>query len=176
MALYRGDFLAGFFLDDSPAFEEWLLLKREWLRREMLQALAALAVAHERQGTYAQAQVYAWRQVELDPPREEAHQQLMRVLALSGRRSEALAQYESCRRLLAEELGVQPSQIHAWVNQVLAQAEKAFEKSSQNGRERTEKAQDQRIEQLQAKIADKNEVIAELMEANVRAKKELGEL
>jgi transposase-like protein len=77
---------------------------------------------------------------------------------------------------LAEELGVQPSQIHAWVNQVLAQAEKAFEKSAHNGRERTEKAKDQRIEQLQAKIADKNEVIAELMEANVRAKKELGEL
>jgi transposase len=77
---------------------------------------------------------------------------------------------------LAEELGVQPSQIHAWVNQVLAQAEKAFEKSAQNGRERTEKAKDQRIEQLQAKITQKNEVIAELMEANVRAKKELGEL
>lgn len=77
---------------------------------------------------------------------------------------------------LAEELGVQPSQIHAWVHQVLAQAEKAFEKSAHNGRERAEKAKDQRIEQLQAKIADKNEVIAELMEANVRAKKELGEL
>ena len=77
---------------------------------------------------------------------------------------------------LAEELGVQPSQIHAWVNQVLAQAEKAFEKSSQNGRERTERAKDQRIEQLQARITQKNEVIAELMEANVRAKKELGEL
>jgi DNA-binding SARP family transcriptional activator len=107
--LYRGDFLTGFFLNDSPAFEEWLLLRREWLRREALQALAALAVYHERAGTYAQAQVYAWRQVELDPAREEAHQQLMRVLALSGRRSEALAQYESCRRLLAEELGVEPS-------------------------------------------------------------------
>ena len=36
--LYHGDFLAGFFLDDSPAFEEWMLLKREWLRREALQA------------------------------------------------------------------------------------------------------------------------------------------
>ena len=77
---------------------------------------------------------------------------------------------------LAEELGVQPSQIHAWVNQVLAQAEKAFEKSQRNGHARTDQAKDRRIEHLQAKIADKNEVIAELMEANVRAKKELGEL
>ncbi len=77
---------------------------------------------------------------------------------------------------LAEELGVQPSQIHAWVNLVLAQAERAFEKSQQNGRARTDKVKDRRIEQLEGKIADKNEVIAELMEANVRAKKELGEL
>ncbi len=36
---------------------------------------------------------------------------------------------------LAEELGVQPSLIHNWVNQVLAQAEKAFEKSPENGRD-----------------------------------------
>lgn len=77
---------------------------------------------------------------------------------------------------LAEEFDLQPSQIHAWVNQVLAQAERAFEKSQQNGRDRTDKAKDRRIEQLEAKITDKNEVIAELMEANVRAKKEHGEL
>jgi predicted ATPase len=32
----------------------------------------------------------------------------MRTLALSGQRSAALAQYETCRRLLAEELGVEP--------------------------------------------------------------------
>jgi transposase-like protein len=79
---------------------------------------------------------------------------------------------------LAEEFGVQPSQIHGWVNLVLSQAEKAFERSATNGRSElaTAKAKDQRIEQLQAKIVPKNEVIAELMEANVLAKKELGEL
>jgi transposase-like protein len=79
---------------------------------------------------------------------------------------------------LAEEFGVQPSQIHGWVNLVLSQAEKAFERSATNGRSElaTVKAKDQRIEQLQAKIVHKNEVIAELMEANVLAKKELGEL
>lgn len=64
-------------------------------------------------------------------------------------------------------IGRSASQIYAWVTLVLAQAEKAFEKSSHNGRERTEKAKDQRIEQLLPKITQKNEVIAELMEANV---------
>jgi transposase-like protein len=78
---------------------------------------------------------------------------------------------------LAEEFGVQPSQIHTWVNQVLAQAEHAFERSANGrGEQAAAKAQEQRIEFLQAKLVQKNEVIAELMEANVQAKKELGEL
>jgi len=75
---------------------------------------------------------------------------------------------------LAEELGIQPSQIHTWVNQVLAQAEKAFERSS--GGRRSEDVHRRRVEQLQAKLVNKNEVIAELMEENVRAKKANGEL
>ena len=75
---------------------------------------------------------------------------------------------------LAEELSIQPSQIHAWVSQVLAQADKAFERSPENGR--SEKVCQRRIEQLEAKLAAKNEVIAELLEENVRAKKESGEL
>jgi transposase len=75
---------------------------------------------------------------------------------------------------LADELGVQPSQIHQWVRQVLDQAAKAFERSP--GRGRAEGAKDRRIEQLEAKLVDKNEVIAELMQENIRSKKECGEL
>jgi predicted ATPase len=109
--LYRGDFLAHFFVEGSPAFEEWLLLKREWLRREALGALQQLTAHHQRQGAYDRAYTYAWRQLELDPLREEAHQQLMSILALRGQRSEALAQYETCRRILADELAVEPSHV-----------------------------------------------------------------
>jgi transposase len=75
---------------------------------------------------------------------------------------------------LAEEFGLQPSQIHTWVNLLLAQADKAFQRTAENGR--AEHAKDRRIEQLQAKLANKNEVIAELLEENVKAKKEAGEL
>jgi DNA-binding SARP family transcriptional activator len=38
--LYRGSFLAQFFLSDSAAFEEWTLLKREWLHRRAAYACA----------------------------------------------------------------------------------------------------------------------------------------
>jgi len=75
---------------------------------------------------------------------------------------------------LAEELQVQPTLIHGWINQVLAQAARAFERSSGHGR--VESAKDARIEHLEAKLAQKNEVIAELMEANVREKKRNGAL
>ena len=75
---------------------------------------------------------------------------------------------------LADEHGVQPSQIHTWVKQVLDQAEKAFERSS--GPRRREQAKNCRIAQLEEKLTTKNEVIAELMEENVKAKKECGEL
>ena len=77
---------------------------------------------------------------------------------------------------LADELGVQPSQIHLWVKQVLDQAEKAFERAGAAGHRRTEAAKDQKIAQLQAKLSQKNEVVAELLQEHVQLKKELGEL
>ncbi len=74
---------------------------------------------------------------------------------------------------LADELGIQPSQIHTWVKQVLDQAEKAFERSG--GPRRKEAGKDARIAQLEEKLTTKNEVISELMEENVKAKKANGE-
>jgi DNA-binding SARP family transcriptional activator/predicted ATPase len=108
VALYRGPLLEGFSLADSAAFEEWLLFKREQLSRQALDALHELVRAYEPGGAYEQALPHAWRQVELEPWREEGYRQLMRLLTLSGRRSEALSQYEKCRRLLRDELGVEP--------------------------------------------------------------------
>lgn len=108
IALYRGSFLEGFFVDESVLFEDWTLLLRERLHRLALDALYDLAACHERRRDYDRARRYARRQVELEPWREEAHQQLMRLLARCGQRSAALAQYDVCRRILADELGVEP--------------------------------------------------------------------
>ena len=57
---------------------------------------------------------------------------------------------------------------------MLDQAEKAFARSG--GQRAPSEAKDRKIEQLEAKLAEKNEVIAELMEENVKAKKANGEL
>lgn len=107
--LYRGDLLAGFFVDSRP-FEEWLVLKREHLHRQAMDAFYQLATHHERYESYDLVQKYAWRQVELETWREEAHRQLMRALALSGQRSAAMAQYQRCCQTLADEMGLEPAQ------------------------------------------------------------------
>jgi predicted ATPase/DNA-binding SARP family transcriptional activator len=108
VALYQGAFLAEFFLPDSAAFEEWALVKREALHRRMVDALERLTAYHERRSQYGQALEYAQRQLALDPWGEELHRQVMRLHVLNGDRSAALAQYESCRRILAAELDVEP--------------------------------------------------------------------
>jgi len=110
VGLCQGGFLEGISLGDSPAFEEWSLLEGEHLQRLLMEALSHLADCLEQRGEYEAALQQRWRRVELDPWQEEAHRDLMRVQALSGRRSAALAQYEHCRRTLAEELGVEPEE------------------------------------------------------------------
>jgi predicted ATPase/DNA-binding SARP family transcriptional activator len=109
LALYRGPFMHGFSLDDSPAFEEWVLFKREQIDRQMIAALRLVAHHEELQGNTEQAQRTILRHLELEPWDERAHRHLMRLLVLDGRRNAALSQYETCRRLLADELDVEPA-------------------------------------------------------------------
>jgi predicted ATPase len=78
------------------------------MHHQVLDALYRLASFYERRGDCEQARRYAAWQLELDPWREEAHQQMMRALALSGQRSAALAQFETCRRVLKKELNAEP--------------------------------------------------------------------
>ena len=109
MALYRGEFLEQFFLGDSDRFEEWALFKREWYHLHVVEALSILARREARRGDIKHAREYVQRQVTLEPWREEAHRYLMRLLVMEGQRSAALMQYEKCRRVLDEELGVEPT-------------------------------------------------------------------
>jgi adenylate cyclase len=109
VSLVRGSFLEGFTLADAAPFEEWLLLRREQLGRQMVEALDSLAAIHEGRGAYEQALTHTRRRVELEPWQEDGQRQLMRLLVGTGRRAEALAQYEAHRRVLAEELSVEPA-------------------------------------------------------------------
>jgi predicted ATPase/DNA-binding SARP family transcriptional activator len=108
--LYKGDFLRGLILGDSSAFEDWVIIQRERRHKRVLNALHILTTHYLQRGLCAQAQKYAQLQVEMEPFREEGHRALMHALACSGQRSAALAQYEACKKHLAEELSVAPTQ------------------------------------------------------------------
>lgn len=107
VALYRGDFMEGFHVLRAAAFEEWVSLTREWLRRLALQAMYALAGYHASGQAYQRSLGYVRRMLVLEPAAEEAHRAMMVLLALSGQRAAALRQYTLCCQAL-EELGAEP--------------------------------------------------------------------
>ena len=109
LALYHGEFLADFALGDSAPFADWALLQRERLHRQAIAALGQLAAHYVRLGQDERAGAALRRQLELDPWREEAYAELMELLARTGRRSEALALYATCRRVMADEFGAEPA-------------------------------------------------------------------
>ncbi len=110
VALYRGEFLEGLSLDGCAEFEIWLVGERERWRQRVIQVLGELITHHGQRGQYQEGLQLAQRLLALEPWRESTHRQVMRLLAYSGQRGAALAQYESCCRVLAEELGVEPSE------------------------------------------------------------------
>jgi DNA-binding SARP family transcriptional activator len=81
---------------------------RERLRELVLQTLYTLSTYHLTRREYAAGLDYITRLLALDSWREEAYRQLMLLLARNGQHNAALAQYQTCYRILAEELGVEP--------------------------------------------------------------------
>jgi predicted ATPase/DNA-binding SARP family transcriptional activator len=110
VARYRGELLHGLSVREAPLFEEWLAGQREHLRERAIAALQALLGYHAARGAGAAARDYGQRLLQIDPWREEVYRALMLLAAREGRRSSALALFESCRRTLGEQLGVDPSE------------------------------------------------------------------
>jgi DNA-binding SARP family transcriptional activator len=108
LALYQGEFLQGFYLRGALAFDDWATQERERLHLAMVAALHSQVDRDLAGGAFRAGIDHALRLLALDPLLETTHRQMMLLLAASGQRSAALAQYETCRQLLAEELGVEP--------------------------------------------------------------------
>ena len=107
--LYADDFLAGFTLPDSPAFDEWQFFQRESLRQLYGQVLEQLVQAHRRsEALGCRPSTTRARWVALDGLHEPAHRALMRLYAWAGQHAAALRQYQECVRILDAELGAAP--------------------------------------------------------------------
>ena len=106
--LYSADFLAGFSVNDSDTFEEWQRLQKETLRRQYCRVLSYLCHIYSARDDLEQAIFFARELVDKDPINETSRRLLMRLYARAERNAEALQEYEKCRRILTDELGVEP--------------------------------------------------------------------
>ena len=109
IGLYRGEFMADFQVGHAPAFEDWLAWQRTNMQEVVLTGYGRLAQWCADQGQYGEGIEYLRQLLQIDVVREEAHWQLMYLLALNGQRAAALAQFDHCRDVLMTELGVEPS-------------------------------------------------------------------
>lgn len=108
LPLYRGDLLDGFYLEDAPRFNEWLLLTREKLRQRVVGAFRQLCTEYQEQQDWVKGISLAQRWLALDELDEEALRHLLQLLAGSGQLDAALQQYELSQQRLWDELGVEP--------------------------------------------------------------------
>lgn len=102
LALYRGDLFA-----DEP-YASWCELERAELKHRYVDLTGRLADLWISAGDADRSAGWLRRGLLVDPLREDLHQKLIRALIALGRRQQALAQYQTCLRLLRDELGADP--------------------------------------------------------------------
>jgi DNA-binding SARP family transcriptional activator len=100
--LYRGDLLEG-------VYDDWCVFERERLRLRYLDALERLIRHHDARGEWTDAAACAQRLLANDPLREHVHRAVIRCHLALGDRAAALRQFDTCARLLRQELEVEPS-------------------------------------------------------------------
>lgn len=101
LRLYTGDLMEG-------VYEEWADVERQRVRVLYLDGLSQILDHHQRRGELDEAMAWGRRILQLEPLSEEVHRRMMELYAASGKRPLALRQYETCRKILAAELGISP--------------------------------------------------------------------
>jgi DNA-binding SARP family transcriptional activator len=102
LLLQDGDLLADW-------YDDWVMLERERFRQLRLHALEALCDDLAAAGSYALAVEAGVACVAAEPLRESAHRTLIRAHCAEGNYGEASRQYHLFRRLVSDQLGLEPS-------------------------------------------------------------------
>ncbi|HRV91629.1 MAG TPA: BTAD domain-containing putative transcriptional regulator, partial [Anaerolineae bacterium] len=108
ITLYRDDFLSGFSLPDSPAFDEWQYLETEDFRRKFADGLENLGDYLIGIGDFEAAIAAIRRWSALDPLNDTPHYRLLQLYAWTDQRAAAVRQYRKYTKLLKQELGLGP--------------------------------------------------------------------
>lgn len=108
-ALYRGNFLEGFSLDDAPDFDDWVRMQREVWHTRIALIFDQLSSLQFQRGELADAQEVATRWLVHEPLNEKVYQRMMQLYLAQGNRDAALRTYEACRTVLSGELRAKPA-------------------------------------------------------------------
>jgi len=115
---YEGDLLV-------DLYDEWILPLRTHYQGQYVDLLLRGVEQARGQSEYPLAIEYAQKVLKCDPANERAHQHLMFCYITLGERNKALEQYETCQRVLQDELAVEPTQetqvLHRWIKQYEAE-------------------------------------------------------
>jgi DNA-binding SARP family transcriptional activator len=103
LAALRGELLPDW-------YDDWVLMEREYFRQLRLRALEVACDRFTKTGRLDEALATGLAALECEPLRESAHRALIRVHLAQGNLSEAIRQYEFCRSLLRDRVGVDPSE------------------------------------------------------------------
>jgi DNA-binding SARP family transcriptional activator/TolB-like protein/tetratricopeptide (TPR) repeat protein len=109
LALYRGDLLPGFFVNDVPGFEQWLERERSRLRGVASRAADRLTSQLESDGRLGDAVAAARTAASIAPTDERVFRRLLELLSRVGDRTGAITAYEDFVRRAAESADVEPS-------------------------------------------------------------------
>ncbi|MCA1619510.1 MAG: tetratricopeptide repeat protein [Acidobacteria bacterium] len=101
-SLYRGEFMQG-------SYDEWVEEQRSYSREQYLRILEILAQTAQKTEDWARSLTLAQRILREDPFREDVHCHLMRAHAAQGNRVAVREQYETLKKMLRRELGVEPA-------------------------------------------------------------------
>lgn len=119
--LYRGEFLVGLSLSDSPEFELWLLAQRTRFQQLYERGLIVIIEQQIARTEYTDAMKWTQQLLQSNPLLETAHAKAMWLYAQTGQRQAAIDQFDSCYELLQQELAVEPTgELLALHQQILA--------------------------------------------------------
>lgn len=108
IATIRGPFMEGFDLPECDDFRDWITATREMCQMKVLRAVDNLSRIRDREGRFADGMALVLRYLAMDPLDESQHRRLMEFHVKNGDLRAAEIQYEACRNLLRQELGVDP--------------------------------------------------------------------
>lgn len=106
--LYQGDFLQGFFIKNSIAFEHWLMYERESLKLEVINSLHIALNSYLENSDFQGGILLANFLLKLDPFSEIAYKKLMQLYALNGQRDASIDCYKKYSNILSSEFSTIP--------------------------------------------------------------------